>query len=161
MAKVPFSQQACTALASSRPVQEAIESICRVQPDIARLPCGRHLGAGVTSLLTDTERLTTLIAGLSVLALGVYSAREGTRVGGRAFDRSAPQPSQTPCAAERCKCLQNSVSRMAEYAAPLPDKCEGSAARPVPNSIHMCHHLDTKRTLPVAQGGGECCAGKA
>ena len=55
------------------------------------LPCGRHLGAGVTSLLTDTERLTTLIAGLSVLALGVYSAREGTRVGGRAFDRSAPQ----------------------------------------------------------------------
>lgn len=47
----------------------------------------RHLGAGVTSLLTDVDRLTTLIAGLSVLALGVYSAREGTRVGGRAIDR--------------------------------------------------------------------------
>lgn len=59
------------------------------------MPFRRHLGAGVTSLLTDTERLTTLIAGLSVLALGVYSAREGTRVGGRAFDRSVPQPAQT------------------------------------------------------------------
>ena len=51
---------------------------------------GRHLGAGATALLTDADRLTTLIAGLSVLALGVYSAREGTRAAGRAFDRSAP-----------------------------------------------------------------------
>ena len=49
----------------------------------------RNLGAGAAALLTDTDRLTTLIAGLSVLALGVYSAREGTRVAGRAFDRSA------------------------------------------------------------------------
>ena len=71
----------------------------------------------MTSLLTDTERLTTLIAGLSVLALGVYSAREGTRVGGRAFDRSAPKPPQTPCAAHRCKCLQNTIVRMVNYAA--------------------------------------------
>ena len=74
----------------------------------------------MTSLLTDTERLTTLIAGLSVLALGVYSAREGTRVGGRAFDRSAPQPARNPCVAWRCKCLQNNVFRMVRKAAPLP-----------------------------------------
>lgn len=47
----------------------------------------RNLGAGASALLTDSDRLTTLIAGLSVLALGVYSAREGTRVAGRAFDR--------------------------------------------------------------------------
>ncbi|EIE18960.1 AAA-domain-containing protein [Coccomyxa subellipsoidea C-169] len=46
-----------------------------------------HLGAGVTSLLTDVDRMTTLIAGLSILALGVYSARESTRVGGKAIDR--------------------------------------------------------------------------
>ena len=83
-------QQACTALALSKTVQAATKPCHRLQPDINGLPCGRHLGAGVTSLLTDTERLTTLIAGLSVLALGVYSAREGTRVGGRAFDRSGP-----------------------------------------------------------------------
>lgn len=49
--------------------------------------CCRHLGAGVTSLLTDVDRLTTLVAGLSLLALGVYSARESTRVGGKAIDR--------------------------------------------------------------------------
>ena len=101
----------------------------------------------MTSLLTDTERLTTLIAGLSVLALGVYSAREGTRVGGRAFDRSVPQPAQTPCAAERCNSLQKSVFRMVEYPAPLPDKCEGSTARLVGKSIHVCHHVNTRCCL--------------
>lgn len=41
----------------------------------------------MTSLLTDVDRLTTLVASLSLLALGVYSARESTRVAGRAFDR--------------------------------------------------------------------------
>ena len=50
----------------------------------------------MTSLLTDVDKLTTLIAGLSVLALGVYTAREGTRVGGRAIDRSAPALELTP-----------------------------------------------------------------
>ena len=52
----------------------------------------RHLGSGVTSLLTDMDKLTTLIAGLSVLALGIYTAREGTRVGGRAIDRRGMPP---------------------------------------------------------------------
>ena len=47
----------------------------------------RNLGAGIASLLTDRERLGVAVAGLSVAALGIYSAREGTRVAGRAFDR--------------------------------------------------------------------------
>ena len=106
-------------------MQEAVESIADSSLSL-RAACGRHLGAGVTSLLTDTERLTTLIAGLSVLALGVYSAREGTRVGGRAFDRSDLQRFQAPCVALRCKHLQNNVFRMVRTAAPLAD--EGKAA---------------------------------
>ena len=91
----------------------------------------------MTSLLTDTERLTTLIAGLSVLALGVYSAREGTRVGGRAFDRSVPQLSRTPCVVNWCKCLQNKHFQDGEIgcstARPVRgencSQCEGSLFR--------------------------------
>jgi hypothetical protein len=45
------------------------------------------VGAGVTALLTDVDRMTTLVAGLSLLALGVYSARESTRVVATAIDR--------------------------------------------------------------------------
>jgi ATPase family AAA domain-containing protein 3A/B len=46
-----------------------------------------NLGSAVTSLLTDRDKLLTAVGGLSLLALGVYSAREGTRVAGKAFDR--------------------------------------------------------------------------
>ncbi|KAK9789371.1 hypothetical protein WJX73_007444 [Symbiochloris irregularis] len=46
-----------------------------------------HLGGGATALLTDTNMLTAAVAGLTLLALGVYTAREGTRVAGRVFDR--------------------------------------------------------------------------
>lgn len=48
-----------------------------------------NLGSGTLALLTDKERLGTAVAGLTVLALGVYSAREGTRVAGQVFSRSA------------------------------------------------------------------------
>ena len=47
----------------------------------------RNVGAGTVALLTDKERLTTAVAGLTVLALGVYSAKEGTRVAGQVFSR--------------------------------------------------------------------------
>ena len=46
-----------------------------------------HLGAGITDLLTDTTKLSTAVAGATLLALGVYSTREGVRVAGRTFDR--------------------------------------------------------------------------
>ncbi|KAL3143353.1 hypothetical protein ABBQ38_002187 [Trebouxia sp. C0009 RCD-2024] len=46
-----------------------------------------NLGTGSLALLTDKERLGTAVAGLTVLALGVYSAREGTRVAGQVFSR--------------------------------------------------------------------------
>lgn len=58
-----------------------------------------NLGSGTLALLTDKERLGTAVAGLTVLALGVYSAREGTRVAGQVFSRYAatflPITSQT------------------------------------------------------------------
>lgn len=48
-----------------------------------------NLGQGTVALLTDKERLGSALAGLTLLALGVYSAREGTRVAGQVFSRSA------------------------------------------------------------------------
>ncbi|KAL4542303.1 hypothetical protein Ndes2526B_g09270 [Nannochloris sp. 'desiccata'] len=38
-------------------------------------------------LLTDQNKLISAVGGVSLLALGVYSAREGTRVAGKAFER--------------------------------------------------------------------------
>ena len=46
-----------------------------------------NLGTGTLALLTDKDKLGTALAGLTVLALGVYSAREGTRVAGQVFSR--------------------------------------------------------------------------
>ena len=46
-----------------------------------------NVGAGTVALLTDRDRLGTAVAGLTLLALGVYSAREGTRVAGQVFSR--------------------------------------------------------------------------
>ena len=52
-----------------------------------------HLGAGAVELLTDTSKLTTAVAGFTLLALGLYSTREGVRVAGRTFDRWFGTPS--------------------------------------------------------------------
>ncbi|KIY92182.1 hypothetical protein MNEG_15781 [Monoraphidium neglectum] len=46
-----------------------------------------HLGAAALDLLTDRDKLLMLVAGGSALALGVYGAREGARVAGRAAER--------------------------------------------------------------------------
>lgn len=46
-----------------------------------------NMGSAVSSLLADKDRLLRAIGGLSLLALGVYSAREGTRVAGKTFER--------------------------------------------------------------------------
>lgn len=45
-----------------------------------------RLGAGGAALLEDKAKLSALVAGGTALALGVYSAREGTRVAGRVLD---------------------------------------------------------------------------
>lgn len=58
--------------------KKAVESINAVMS---------HLGAAAVSLLTDTNKLVMLVAGGSALALGVYGAREGARVAGRAAER--------------------------------------------------------------------------
>ncbi len=46
-----------------------------------------HLGSAAAELLTDRDKLLMLVAGGSALALGVYGAREGARVAGRAAER--------------------------------------------------------------------------
>lgn len=46
-----------------------------------------NMGAGAKDLLTDSTKLVSLVGGLSLLALGVYSSREATRVGGKAFEK--------------------------------------------------------------------------
>ncbi|KAL4525800.1 hypothetical protein Ndes2437A_g04233 [Nannochloris sp. 'desiccata'] len=46
-----------------------------------------NLGSAAKDLLTDQNKLISAVGGVSLLALGVYSAREGTRVAGKAFER--------------------------------------------------------------------------
>lgn len=46
-----------------------------------------NLGSAAKELLTDQNKLISAVGGVSLLALGVYSAREGTRVAGKAFER--------------------------------------------------------------------------
>jgi ATPase family AAA domain-containing protein 3A/B len=46
-----------------------------------------NLGAAAGALLADREKLVAAAGLASLAALGVYSAREGTRAAGRAFDR--------------------------------------------------------------------------
>jgi len=46
-----------------------------------------NVGTAARELLSDRDKLLTAIGGVSLLALGVYSAREGTRVAGRTFER--------------------------------------------------------------------------
>jgi len=51
------------------------------------------LGKAGRELLSDREKLAALVGGVAALALGVYSAREGTRVAGKALDRWMGTPS--------------------------------------------------------------------
>lgn len=46
-----------------------------------------HLGSGASDLLEDKAKLGSMVAGLTLLALGVYSTREGVRVAGSTFER--------------------------------------------------------------------------
>ena len=46
-----------------------------------------NLGSAGKELLTDSGKLISLVGGLSLLALGIYTSREGTRVAAKAFER--------------------------------------------------------------------------
>ena len=46
-----------------------------------------NLGSAAKDLLTDQNKLIAAVGGVSLLALGIYSAREGTRVAGKTFER--------------------------------------------------------------------------
>lgn len=52
----------------------------------------RNLGEGFTSLLADKQKLTAAVAGASILALGIYTSKEGTKVAGKAIDRYLGTP---------------------------------------------------------------------
>eukprot|EP00793_Prasinoderma_coloniale_P006793 PRCOL_00001624-RA len=53
----------------------------------------KRVGEGVTSVLDDQNRLLALAGGASALALGVYGAREGTRLARTLAERALGQPS--------------------------------------------------------------------
>lgn len=61
-----------------------------------------HLGSGVADLLADKAKLGTAVAGFTLLALGVYSTREGVRVAGSTFDRWFGTPSLVSPALPAC-----------------------------------------------------------
>lgn len=50
------------------------------------------LGQGARTLLEDRAKMTTLVGGLTALALGVYSARAATRVAGNLVERRLMRP---------------------------------------------------------------------
>lgn len=52
-----------------------------------------NLGSGIADLLADKSKLGTALAGFTLLALGIYSTKEGVRVAGSTFDRWFGTPS--------------------------------------------------------------------
>lgn len=50
------------------------------------------LGQGAKTLLEDRSKVTTLVGGLTLLALGVYGARSATRVAGNLVERRLMRP---------------------------------------------------------------------
>lgn len=54
---------------------------------------GTVIGTGVTALLTDWDKTLTAVGGLSLLALGVYSARTATSMTGRFIEARLGKPS--------------------------------------------------------------------
>eukprot|EP00854_Cymbomonas_tetramitiformis_P013507 gene13507-15968_t len=75
----------------------------------------KNLGAGLNDLVTDQNKLMTVIGGASLLALGVYSSREGTRVAARLLERWIGQPT-----------LVRETSRRS-FSSLLPTMARGSA----------------------------------
>ena len=83
------------------------------------------------------------VAGLSVAALGIYSAREGTRVAGRAFDRRARwSPSPVP---------YNNTFQV--FLCPFTSPCPLKGTRRV-----RVHGMSMKRTLLLGCAGWCDCA---
>lgn len=54
---------------------------------------GSVIGSGVTALLTDWDKTLTAVGGLSLLALGVYSAKTATAMTGRFIEARLGKPS--------------------------------------------------------------------
>merc|ERR1712137_1020944 len=51
------------------------------------------LGSGGKALLEDRSKMTALVGGLTLLALGVYGARAATRVAGNLIEKRLMRPS--------------------------------------------------------------------
>jgi ATPase family AAA domain-containing protein 3A/B len=54
---------------------------------------GETLGAGLKDFLGDTERMTATVGGITLLALGVYSAKTATGVAGKFIEARMGKPS--------------------------------------------------------------------
>ena len=52
-----------------------------------------YLGKGATELLSNPQQITMLVGGLSILAAGVYSSREGAKFGFKQLEKYLGQPS--------------------------------------------------------------------
>ena len=52
-----------------------------------------YFGRGATELLSNPQQMTMLVGGLSVLAAGVYSSREGAKFGFKQLEKYLGQPS--------------------------------------------------------------------
>lgn len=54
---------------------------------------GTTIGDGLKEFITDRQKLTNFVAGASLLALGIYTAKTGTAVGGRFIEARLGKPS--------------------------------------------------------------------
>ncbi|XP_057547828.1 uncharacterized protein LOC130826253 [Amaranthus tricolor] len=52
-----------------------------------------HIGGGLRTILTDTDKLVVAVGGFTALALGIYTTREGAKVMWSHIDRILGQPS--------------------------------------------------------------------
>lgn len=126
----------CCSAAARRYQEEtkkAIESINAVMA---------HLGAAAAELLTDTNKLLMLVAGGSALALGVYGAREGARVAGKAAERWLGTPKLVRKQQQQQQAAMRQVQQQAPVGMQAAADRECAAALivcpPAPNRAPAC-----------------------
>jgi ATPase family AAA domain-containing protein 3A/B len=98
------------------------------------------VGNGFNSLLADEKRGVALVGGVTALAVGVYGAREGARMGFRVLERYLGQPN-----------LVRETSRNAYGFRPAAAKAVAQAA---PTPVVEGAVKSVKSLIPMATSGG-------
>lgn len=93
---------------------------------------GAIVGSGVRDYLTDWEKLSKTVGALSLLALGVYSARVSTSVAGRVIEARLGKP---PLVRETSRktffeTIAHPIKYFSSLAKPLPDALQGVVIEP-------------------------------